>query len=261
MKQFITSIIAFAVMTGCIAFIYHSKSEKKPMEQQLVVGTNSGFPPYEFIDETGKIVGFDIDLAQEIATQMNKKLVVEDMSFDALILALDQGKIDIAIAGISITPNRMEKVSMVHYIGQGLTSLPLAFWEKIPEEVSQIEDFKKLKNKTIAAQVGNIQEEFISKFDFIEIQSLDTYTDLIMSIKYGKAIACVLEPLVVEKIKKQHPQIKILEIPLGPEDKNEGNGICIKKTNALLTRQIQEIVSKLKRDGTMEKLNKKWFIN
>jgi arginine transport system substrate-binding protein len=244
-----------------IILMYFMISSKSSIKKELVVGTNSGFPPYEYIDETGNIVGFDIDLAKEIAKNMNTTVRIEDLSFDALILSLNQGKVDLAIAGISITPNRLEKINMIHYLGEELTTLPLGFWEEIPKEIKTIEDFKTFPYKTISAQAGNIQEEFISKFDFINVLSLDTYSDLIMSIRYKKAIACVLEPLVVENLKKIYPSIKVLDVPLGNEDKNLGNGIGIKKENFKLTNQIQQIINKLKQDGTIKKLNDKWFKN
>ena len=234
-------------------------STKESLENVLIVGTNSGFPPFEFINDVGEVVGFDVDVAQAIAQKMGKKLVVKDMAFDPLILSLQQGKIDLILAGMSITPSRLKEIEMVHYHGQGLTTLPLAFWKKIPAGVSTIYDLKKLKNKTVCAQAGNIQEELISKFDFLDIKSLSTYSELIMEIKYGKAIACVLEPFVVNEMKIQCPELQVLDVPLGPKDQNFGDGIGIKKENKKLIQQIKSVMAQLKQDGTLKSLQNKWF--
>ena len=71
----------------------------------LVMGTNAGFKPFEYIDNN-QVVGFDVDLAREIAKSLGKDLKVEDMSFDGLLPALDSGQIDMVAAGMTVTPER-----------------------------------------------------------------------------------------------------------------------------------------------------------
>lgn len=243
-----------------VGFIYLFLIKPKTEENLLIVGTNSGFPPYEVINENGELEGFDIDLAKAIAKEMNKKLLIKDMAFDALIISLQQGKIDLILAGMSITNVRKKQVKMVHYLGKGLNSFPLLFWDKILDGVLCIDDLKKLNNKTVCAQAGNIQEEFIQKYDFLEIKSLENISDLIMEIKYGKSIACVLEPFVVNEIQKKFKQIKVLNVPLDEKQQDFGNGIGIKKDNVLMISKIKEIVGKFKQDGTMSKLEGQWFV-
>ena len=71
----------------------------------LVMGTNATFKPFEY-KESGEIVGFDIDLAKEIANDLGMELKIEDMSFDGLLPALESGQIDMAVAGMSVTEDR-----------------------------------------------------------------------------------------------------------------------------------------------------------
>ena len=66
----------------------------------LVMGTNAGFKPFEY-KQGDEIVGFDVDLAREIARSMNKELKIEDMSFDGLLPVLDSGQVDIVVADMS----------------------------------------------------------------------------------------------------------------------------------------------------------------
>ena len=75
----------------------------------LRVATNATFPPYEYY-ENGKVTGIDIDLAKLIAARLNKKLIIEEMEFDAIISALQSGKADLGISGISATPDRMKNI-------------------------------------------------------------------------------------------------------------------------------------------------------
>ncbi|MBQ4099937.1 MAG: transporter substrate-binding domain-containing protein [Oscillospiraceae bacterium] len=77
--------------------------------EEIVMGTNAEFEPFEY-RENDKIVGFDIEIANEIADAMGKKLVIEDMAFDSLITALSAGKVDFVIAGMTATEERRQNV-------------------------------------------------------------------------------------------------------------------------------------------------------
>jgi arginine transport system substrate-binding protein len=112
------TLLVVATMMMCIfgRWLWHSEVPSN----LFVVGTNSGFPPFELLDDQGNLVGFDIDLARQIADALGKKLELKDMSFDALIVALQQGKIDCAIAGISITSRRQQEIALIHYFGEPL---------------------------------------------------------------------------------------------------------------------------------------------
>lgn len=78
-------------------------------DNPLILGTNAAFPPFEYV-EGSVVVGFDISMADLVAADMGVSLQVEDMNFDSLISALDTGTIDIAAAGMSITPERLASV-------------------------------------------------------------------------------------------------------------------------------------------------------
>lgn len=259
-NKFYAFLIFLIVGISLYFFVtFFGSTQSNAEEDVLVVGTNSGFPPYELINDSGDLEGFDIDVAKEIAKKLNKKLEVKDMSFDSLIISLKQGKIDLILAGMSITKSRLQEIEMVHYHGKDLRMLPLVFWKEIPHGVKSIYDLKNQANKTVCVQSGTIQEEFVSKFDFISVKNLDLISDLIMEIKYGKAIACVLEPYVVVELKTKIPEIKILDMCLSCSDQTFGHGIGIKKDNKKLTQQVFCAVDQLKKIGCIEKLEKKWF--
>jgi arginine transport system substrate-binding protein len=263
--QIITSVLNLGILIILFLLTACNNTQKINSQQEssdtLIVGTNSGFPPYEATNDKGEIIGFDIDVAQALAQKLGKKLVVKDLSFDALILALKQGKVDIILAGISITQARQQEIALVHYHGDLLTHLPLLFWKNIPPEIKTLEDFKKYHNKTICAQAGTIQDEIISKQTFLDIKHLENIHDLILDIKCGGSIAALLEPAVATHLQQQCPEIKILSIPLTPQEQTFGNGIGIKKENILLVKKISQAIEALKQTGVIKKLEKFWFKN
>jgi len=228
-------------------------------ENVLIVGTCAGFLPYEMFDDHGAIVGFDIDVATQLAKHLGKKLIIKDMSFDALIIALKQGSVDVILAGISITQSRLKEIALVHYSGQPLTKLPLIFWQHIPEGIKTVEDLNHHDNKIVCVQSGTLQEEVISSYKFLTIKQLENISDLIMDIKYGKSIAAVLEPKVAHALIAEHPELKTIDIQLAPEQQDLGSGIGINKTNTQLVEKIKNIVAQLKQNGTVQALENKWF--
>ena len=248
-------LITVMLIIGSIKWFFYKGNQP----DLFVVGTNSGFPPYEMLDENGNMVGFDIDMAQNIAHALGKKLEIKDMSFDALIVALQQGKIDCAIAAISITKSRQQKIALVHYLGKPLTKLPLVFWKEIPACVKGVADLALCDNKTVCAQAGTIQQEIISSYAGLEVKNLENIADLIMDIKYGKSIAAVLEPKVAYTLQARYPELKILDIPLTAEQQDFGSGIGICKTNTDLINKIGKIVDTLKNNGTIDRMEAKWF--
>lgn len=245
---------------GLLGLFLAGCSSKQKKDNELVLGTCSGFPPYETINEQGDIVGFDIDVAQKIAKKLNKTLVIKDMSFDSLLISLQQGKIDIILAGLSITQARLAAIAMVHYHGEPLTSLPILFWNNIPEGISSVADLAQQTNKTVCVQVGTIQEEIISTYPYLTIKHMENIPDLILDIKHGKSIAAVVEPKVVAALQQQVPEIKTLDLPLKQHEQDMGHGVGINKNNKQLIESIKTIIDQLQQDGTIKSLEQQWFI-
>ena len=94
------------VLSGCGGPEYASTLDKVRETGVLVVGTEPEFPPFESRNEKGELVGFDMDLAREIATELGVELRLEAMAFDSLPPALNVGKIDLILSGMTATPER-----------------------------------------------------------------------------------------------------------------------------------------------------------
>lgn len=235
------------------------QTNEKPSKETLVIGLQSGYPPFEFMDTTGKIVGFDVEIAEIIAKKLHKKLVIKDMEFEGEILSLKQGKIDLIISGMNITPSRIKEMMMVPYHGEEATSLSLIFWNEIPVGVNTIEDIALLPNPSVSVESGAIPETYMNRYANIEVKSFQGALGPLMDVKYGKSAANLVEPDVAEYLKRQHPQIKILSIPLPKEETIMGFGIGIKKENDKLFQQIQTIIQDLKASGELKQVEDKWF--
>ncbi len=236
---------------GLTALLYGCSSSTEL--DQLTVGLQSGYPPYESVNEQGVVVGFDIDVAQNIADSMNKKLVVKEMGFDCLILALKNHKIDLILSGMSITPERMKAIDMVPYYGDKVTDLQLLFWNKEGNPIQT------LQGETVAVQSGTFQEQILHKYSQIKPKLLENTQELVMEIKYGKSVAALVEPAVGNELKHKYPEIHSIPVPLAPEDQVLGNGIGIAKDNVALKTAVEKGVEQMKETGQMNAVAKKWF--
>src|SRR5438552_12919514 len=131
MKKVIVLILL--LLTGIAAYLLLTTPKTPRSTNELIVGTAAGYAPFVSINPHGDYEGFDIDVANAVAKQMGKKLVLKDLgSMTSLFTALNQGSIDVIIWGLSITQDRLQKVAMIHYQGSPTNSYPLIFWQKIP---------------------------------------------------------------------------------------------------------------------------------
>ncbi len=232
------------ILAGC---------SKPELHDTLVVGLQADYPPYEYVNEQGTVIGFDVDVATRIASLMGKKLVIKEMGFDALILSLKSHKIDLIISGMSITPDRLKEIEMVPYHGDKVTELRLLFWKN---EGKSIQD---LKGKTVVAQLGTFQEEVLHLYTDVKSKLLDNTQELVMEIKYGKSDAALVESAVGKEFQYQFPEIHAVALPLSAALQALGNGIGISKDNPQLKEAVEKSVQQLKESGEMDQIKRKWF--
>lgn len=258
MKRKIIIFLALSVLILSSIYFYKKFQPIQQDTKTFVIGTAAGYAPFASINAQGDYEGFDIDIANSLAQELDKQLVIKDLgSMAPLFIALEQGSIDAIIWGLSITQERLNKVAMIRYAGEQIISYPLIFWEKIPASITSIND---MRTMTIAAEPASAQERVLRKYSFITIKPTEKIDDALLNIQYGKADAAFVEQAIANKFKKIYPQIQILEVPLVPEDQVVGIGIAIKKENTALINQIQAAIDQLNRDNRIKQLEQKWNI-
>lgn len=226
--------------------------------QDFVVGTTSAYAPFVSLDDEGKYVGFDIEVAELLAEKLGRKLVLKDLgSMPTLILALKQDKIDALIWAVSITEERQKQMDMIYYQGEIVTSLPLLFWKTIPSDVTTIAEMA-ISSGVISVEAGSCQEAFLLTIPGLKLKQVDKVMDALLELKYGKSLATMIDPSLLPKFQKKFPEIKVLDIPLSAEEQFLGNGICLNKNNSELSAQVKTAISELRASGKIAELEKKW---
>jgi arginine transport system substrate-binding protein len=258
LKKYLIVLMSVLAITG-VVFMNLFPTNETSSEETLTIGLQAGYPPFEFKNAEGGIVGFDIDVGEKIAAKLGKKLVIKDMEFDGEIISLKQGKIDLILSGMNITPSREKEILMVPYHGDTATSLSLIFWKTIPEGVNSIEDLMKFQNSTVSVGSGTIPESYIKNYPSIQSKSFEGALACLMDVKYGKSVANLVETDVAEYLQLKHPEVKVLNVPLAQDANIAGFGIGINKNNQILFEQVKVAIQELKASGELKQLEDKWF--
>lgn len=254
-------IVVTALALGFIGICLISRSQKS-VDDTLTIGMMSGWPPFMSINQQGAFEGFDVDVAQELARRMGKKLVIQDVgSLAACFIALEKNRVDAIMSGLDITQERMNKLEMVPYTGQGVNEFTLLFWNQIPAGVTTIQDLEKLPNPIVIVEPGVATEKYLARFSFITKKQISALQDQLLDLKYGKSQALFLEPQVARRLMNKNPELKSLRVPLPPEFQIFGMGIAIKKDNRECAKKVQAAIDAMKADGTVTLLETKWQVS
>ncbi|KKE80759.1 basic amino acid ABC transporter substrate-binding protein [Oceanobacillus caeni] len=215
----------------------------------LKMATSADFPPFESYDKEGNFVGFDIEVAQAIADELGYELEIQDMSFDGLIGALQSGRVDMVMSGMSATEERKQNVDFsepYHRSGE-------MFIMKKDADINSLED---LKGLTVGVQLGTIQEEgadeLSSKYGF-EVKKVDKAALLIQELNSNRIDVGYLDKTVAEGFIAEQG----LEGFDDPTTSSPGMGIAFPKGSEL-TEEINGALEKLIENGTIAELEKKW---
>lgn len=214
----------------------------------LIVGTNAEFPPFTYIDNK-EIVGFDIDIAKEVAQRLGKTIQFKDMPFDALIPDLMLSQIDFVAAGMSHTAERAKRVL---FTKPYLSADPLVIFSSSKQNIS----LDGLKGKTVVVIEGFTADLFMSSQTEINLIRLPAQADGFMAIKSGRADAFVTAKSTVDAFfEVQDASQYHIEVLVGT---SETCALVVPKSKAKLWLDIQKALDDMKIDGSMAILKAKW---
>ncbi|MBQ3081824.1 MAG: transporter substrate-binding domain-containing protein [Clostridia bacterium] len=245
-------IIAFLMAVLMVSAMFVACGGEKETET-LVFGTNAEFPPFEFIAANGVIGqydGIDIAIADKIAKDNGMKAEISNMEFDSLLIALENGQVDAVIAGMTVKPDRAEKVdfSISYY---------KATQVMIVKEGSTIAKASDMADKRIAVIQGYTGESIVSDMGY-KYTSFKKGTDAIMELVNDKADVVVIDSATAGKYVADNKGLKIVED--ASAFANEEYAIAVKKGNKDLLDKINASLKKMLDDGTIAALGDKYAV-
>ncbi len=255
----IVLIMAVAVLFGCSQKIV--KPTPTPVldgilqKGELVVGTAASMPPLNMTTKKGEIIGFEIDLARMMANAMGVKLRVEPMEFSKLLAALENGKVDMVLSGMTITPARNLKVAFVGpYFISGK-----AFLTKI-ETIAKAKDATEVNspNVRLTALRGSTSQYFVEQvLPKVQLVPAKNYDEAVKLVIQGKVNAMIADyPICVVSVYR-YPNEGLLSVitPLTYEPL----GIAVPSYDPHLVNWLENFLNSLEATGGMDELTARWF--
>jgi len=221
-------------------------------QKTLKVGLNSENVPWEFMRD-GKLVGFEVDMLNELAKRMNVKLELITVPFSGIFTGLQSGKWDLASSSIWITEARLKEMDFADpYYDSDLALLT--------QKDSPIKSFADMKGGTFGADTGSMPDQWLkdnlNKYGPYEIKNYDSPTDAFLDVQAGRLTGVVADAPTALYYVQQNPDAG-LAVPLLM---NQGfpQAWAFRKGDPL-RNQVNDVLNQMKKDGTLAKIYKTWF--
>ncbi|MBZ7954175.1 MULTISPECIES: transporter substrate-binding domain-containing protein [Campylobacter] len=224
------------------------------MAKDLVVGMELGYPPFEMSDKNGKASGISVDFLDQFAKEYGYKLVVKNIAWDGLIPALKTGKIDLIMSSMTITDERKKVVDFTIPYAQA----NLAILTPINSKIKSIKDLDK-KGEILALKRGSTGHLYASKnLKNATMHLFDKESAAILEVIQGKADGFFYDQLTIYRTWQKHQDTT--RAILAPFQKSpEFWGIAIRKGDMELKKQLDDFISKSKKDGFFDSLGEKYL--
>lgn len=249
----LTLVIAAALLIAALAV---GCGEKKTTEGEittlkpgtLMMGSDTTYPPFEIM-EGDKAVGFDVDIATDIAKRLNVKLDVIPTAWDGIIPGLKSDKYDIIMSAMTITPDRSKEISFSDPYIDSDQSICVKLGSPIKTEAD-------LKDKVIGVQIDTTGQMTAEKMTGLkEIRKFDTILLAFEDLEMGRIDAIINDYPVNAYLSKKRGKTEVAKKIITKEK----YGIGVKKGNSQLRLAINDALKQIKEDGTYDTIYKKWF--
>ncbi|MDU6922961.1 arginine ABC transporter substrate-binding protein ArtI [Franconibacter helveticus 513] len=236
-----------------IAALLASVSLSATAAQTIRFATEASYPPFESMDASNKIVGFDVDLANALCKEIDATCTFTNQAFDSLIPGLKFKRFEAVMAGMDITPERQKQVLFTNpyydnsalFIGQQ----------------GKFASLDQLKGKRVGVQNGTTHQKYINdKHPEITTVPYDSYQNAKLDLQNGRIDAVFGDTAVVTEWLKANP--KLAAVGEKVTDKayfGTGLGIAVRQGNTDLQQKFNTALEKVKKDGTYDAIYKKWF--
>jgi len=221
--------------------------------KKLVVAVDTTYPPMEYV-ENGKIVGFDVDLAKEIAKQLGVEAQFESVDWDGILSGLTAKRYDMIMSSMNITEERLKQVNFVEY-----AKMSQVF---VSKKGTSVKTDKELAGKVVVVQADTTSHEYVEELkkntvkDIKEIRSFKGATDAFLEVKNGRGDVIVIdEPVGLYYANKDAATFAITGHAIAPEP----IGIAVRKEDVDLKNALEKAVKDLQANGTVKKVSETWF--
>jgi len=220
-------------------------------ENVLIVGANIGNVPWEFQDTAGELIGFEIDLVNEVAKRLNREIEIINIPFNGLFSAVQSSRIDIAISSITITEQRLTSVSFAQPYYDSDQSLTI----RSDSNITSVND---LQDEVVAVDTGSTGDIWASEnqqqYGFKEIRRYEGIAPAALDLQIGRVAGYISDIPAMQYYTKDKPELKDVE-----RIRTGGSYSMMFRKDDELALSVNEIITTLKQEGLVNELHNKWF--
>ena len=242
MKKLIALLVALMMLGTAAA----------ALADTLTMGTNANFPPYEYY-ENKEIVGIDAEIAAAIADKLGMELDIKDIAFDAIIPSVTEGKVDFGMAGMTVTPERLQSVNFSETYAIGIQAIIV----KEDSEITSVDDLgADGATWKIGVQTATIGDIYCTG-DYGE-ERVDRYTngaDAVEALKTGKVDCVIIDNEPAKAFVAANEGLKILDTKYTEEE----YAICVALENTALLEKINGALKELIEEGKVDEIIAKYI--
>ena len=254
-KKVLAAVLAVAMVMAFAACGSEKATEdasgiKYTTSGKLTMATNASFPPYEYY-ENEKIVGIDAEVAALIAQKLGVELEIKDMEFGSIIGAVQTGSVDIGMAGMTVTEDRLKTIDFSDTYATAVQVI-------IVKEDSAIASIDDLAGKKVGVQENTTGDIYASDDENIGEGNVKRYNkgnDAVAALVSGVVDAVIIDNEPAKSFVAANKGLKIL----GTSYADEEYAIAVSKDNPELTKAINAALAELKADGTLDEIVAKYI--
>lgn len=252
-NNFLKKTILAAIGAGVFACapVYADELEDIQKAGSIKVGVEGTYAPFTYHDEAGDLVGFDVEVAKAIAEKLEVEVEFVESDWDSLLAAVDSGRIDTVINDVSVTEEREQKYDFsdpYFYISRQVV---------VPSDNDDIKSLDDLNGKKVAT---NITNDYAAQLEELgaTIVPISTSEEAATLVTSGRADFCMFSTVILNEYLEQHPDAELKVAFVIPEE-DEAIAIPVRKGETNLINAINDVLSELRENGTLEELSVKYF--
>lgn len=251
-----TLLIVLGGLVGCSSKGSNSADADKDLLTQiedrgkLLIGTEGTYAPYTYHDETGALVGYDVEVAKAVAEKLGVKAEFVESNWDSLIAGLDAVRYDVVMNQVTITEQRLEKYD---FSTPYTISRAALIVDKNNNDIKTFEDLKGKKSaQSLTSNYASLAEQYGA-----ELISADAFSKAVELVSTGRANATINDQVSFYDFLKQKPDTSVKLVDT--LDNASENAILIRKGNDTLVEAINKALDELTQDGTLVEISEKYF--
>jgi L-cystine transport system substrate-binding protein len=217
---------------------------------RLLVGTEGTYPPFTFHDESGKLTGFDVEIAREVARRLDVEAEFLETQWDAMFAGLDAKRFDLVANQVGIRPDREEKYS---FSRPYITSTAVLITH---EDNNDIQGFEDLEGKNSAQSMTSNYADMAREngATIVNVEGFNQAVELLLS---KRADATINENLTYLDFKKARPDARVKVVAESPDASQ--SGLMFRQGSDTLVDKVNEALDEMIEDGTYEEISERWF--